>query len=70
MNFLLHNRYYVEILPAMDKLKHINMFNGFILLGITGDPDGAEMRFFDFYLLFYDFYFYDIVKLRDAFFHV
>ena len=60
LNFLLYNRYYVEILSTTDKSKHINMFNGFILLEVTGDLHSAvsdvrpQMRSFDFHLFFYD----------------
>ena len=39
------------------------MYNGFILLEITGDPlHDAQMRFFDFFLFFYDILFFYILK--------
>ena len=47
------------------------MYNGFILLEITGDPlHDAQMRFFDFFLFFYDILFFYILKLRAALHHV
>ena len=48
----------------MDKLKHINMYNWFILLY------GARIHFFDFFLFFYDILFFYIVKLRAALLHL
>lgn len=48
MYFLLCDAYYVEILYTMDKVSCTNMFYALFVVGVTGDPQGAEDRFSDY----------------------